>query len=125
MVNSVKQMITKIISLYTQDEAGGLLGVSSKSIQNYLDGKPASKKISGSILELYRKLSDNNWERIPLHKLSEKHKTLQITPEGALLKTLVQEFADYKADKEGLDSKKIIRDIENKARIILEVVNRG
>lgn len=124
MGNSFKESITRICEIYTQDEAAALLGVASKSIQNYLAGQNPSKKTIGKIQELYKKLKGNNWERLPIQQLNGQHHSLQITPEAALLRVLVKEFAEYKAEKEGLDPDKIIKDIESKARIILEVVNR-
>lgn len=124
MAGMLNKMIEHICKVYTQEEAAALLGVTGKSIQNYLAGENPSKKTAGKIQELYKKLKGNNWERIPLHELEERSEALQITPEAVLLKVLIQEFAEYKAEKEGLDPKKVVKDIENKARIILEVARR-
>lgn len=119
MAGTLNKMIEHICKAYTQEEAAALLGVTAKSVQNYLSGENPSKKIIGKIQELYRKLKDNNWERIPMQVLSDRSEVFQITPEAVLLKVLIQEFAEYKAEKEGLDPKRVIKDIENKARIIL------
>lgn len=41
-----------LLTQRTQDELASALGVSLRSVQNYLDGKPVSKKVARKIQEL-------------------------------------------------------------------------
>lgn len=121
MNNSLKKMIAKILELYTHEETASMLGVSSKSIQNYSAGKPPAKKTIRTIEEVYRKLEENNWKHIPLDKIVLKPSGDAMTVERVLLHVLVREFAEFKSEQTGQPVDSIIKDLESKARIIINV----
>lgn len=124
MAENYTSNIKAICKVYTQDEAASMLGVSVKSIQNYLSGERPGKKSIGKIQELYNKLLSNKWERLPQENSKTGKKEVSITADAVLLKVLLQEFADYKAQKEGVNADDVISDIENKARLILKVASK-
>lgn len=88
MAEKLDEMIVRLLGVYTQEELKDLLGVSLKSIDNYKNGANPNKKTKAEVLNLYKKVSENNWQRLQISNKSAGPATNTVSAAGIVLKRL-------------------------------------